>query len=178
MEREIATSRETLEPKRRFDKRCFGALATLCIAASSLAGCSNPEPEHYLISLEASCIGPNGESNSSVPIQLKEVQDRDGKNTIRGESYPDSLIFACPEGMEPSITRYGVTKYEANNTDETSTGNGWGIVITGEAGKRSALGVFDTQDESGNPTGLEVRFNATSRVESITIPKPDANTQP
>lgn len=178
MEHRIATARETLESKRRFDKRYFGALATLCVAALSLTGCSNPEPENYLISMEASCIDPNGESNSSVPIQLKEVQDRDGKNTIHGESYPDSLIFACPEGTEPSINRYGVTKYEVTNTDETPKDNGWGIVITGEAGKRSALGVFDTQDKSGNPNGLEVRFNATSQVKSITIPNPDANTQP
>lgn len=178
MERGIANSRKTLESKKGIDKRYFRAPVMLCAAALFLTGCSNPETEDYLISMEASCIDPNGESNSSVPIQLKEVQDRDGKNTVHGESYPDSLIFACPEGTEPSITRYGVTKYEVTNTDETSTGNGWGILITGEAGKGSALGAFATQDKSGNPNGVEVRFNAASQVKSITIPNPDANTQP
>ena len=171
MEHKIATARE----KRGIDKRYFGALATLGVAALSLTGCSNPEPEHYLISVEASCIGPNGESK---PLQLEEIKDSDSKNTRFGESYPDWLSFSCLERMKPSITEYSVTKYEANNTDKTSTGNGFGIVITSEVGEKSVQGVLNTQNESGNPNGFKIEFNSTSRVESVTKPDSDTSMQP
>ena len=175
MERKIANSREALKPEKGIDKRYFRAPAMLCAAALFLTGCSNPEPKHYLISLEASCVGPNGESK---PPQLEEIQDSDSKNTRFGEFYPDWLSFSCLEGMEPSVTRYVVTEYEANDTDETSTGNGWGIVITSEVGEKSVQGVSATQDESGNPNGFKIEFNSTSRVESVTKPDSDTSMQP